>query len=99
MCIFSVDYVLQTFLCSMFSLEVLNSLSLAFLVIGILVVFDICKCVSLTLFLFIVFYRFSPFSPNLQSMVVFFYCQYFWFLLRSHNLVLAVGLACLTLLN
>ena len=98
MCI-SVDYVLQTFMCSMFSLEVLNSLSLAFLVIGILVVIDIGKCVSLTLLLFIVFYSLSPFSPNLESMVVFFYCKYFWFLLRSHNLVLAVGLLYLTLLN
>ena len=47
MCIF-VDYVIQTFLCSMFSLEVSNSLSLAFRVISILVVFDIWKCASLT---------------------------------------------------
>ena len=98
MCIF-VDYVIQTFLCSMFSLEVLNSLSLAFRVIGILVVIDIWKCASLTFFSFIVFSSFLPFSPNLLSMVVSFYCKYFWFLLRSHSLVLAVGLTCLTLLN
>ena len=51
----------------MFSLEVSNSLSLAFRVIGILVVFDIWKCASLTFFSFIVF--FSPVSPKLQSMV------------------------------
>ena len=82
----------------MISLEVLISLFLAFLVFGILVVVYIWKCVLLKFF-FIALYRLSPFSPNLQPLVAFFYCKYLWFLLRSDILVLAITLTCLTLLN
>ena len=98
MCIF-VDFVLQPFLCSMISLEVLISLFLAFLVFGILAAVYIWKCVLLKFFLFIALYSLSPFSPNLQPLVAFFYCKYLWFLLRSDILVLAITLTCLTLLN
>ena len=87
MCI-SVAFVLQSFLCSASYLKVLNSLSPAFLVVGILVVFDICKCVLLKFFSFISLYARSTLSPNLLSIVMFL-LQYFWFLLRSDILVLA----------
>ena len=88
----SVDFVLQLFLCYTIFLDVLSSLLLASLLIGILVVVDICKCVLLTLFPFTAVYSLSPFSPNLQLMVVFFYCKYIWFLLQSDILVLAIRL-------
>ena len=58
MCI-SVVLVLQSFLCSTSSLKVMNFLLLAFLVVGILVVFDICKGVLLTFFSFIALYALS----------------------------------------
>ena len=98
MCI-SVDFVLQLVLCSTIVLDVLSWLLLAFLLIGILLVVDICKCVLLMFFSFIAVNSLSPFSPNLPSMVMFFYCKYFWFLLQSDILVLAIRLTCRTLLN
>ena len=42
------------------------------MVVGILIVFDICKCVLLTFFSFIALYAVSALSPDLLSMVMFF---------------------------
>ena len=99
MCI-SVDFVLQSFLCSTISLEALNSVFLAFPLTGILMV-DMFKCVILTFFPLVAFYGLSPFSPTLQSLVIFFfYCKYLWFLLRSDtSIFFKIGLTCLILLN
>ena len=75
MCIF-VDFVLQSFLSSTISLEALISLFLAFLLTGILVIVDMFKCVYiLTFFPLVAFYGLSPFSPTLQSLVIFFLLQ------------------------
>ena len=59
---------------------------------------DVCKCVLLTFFLFIACYSLSLLSPNLKSLVVFFYRNYLWLLLQSDILFLAIRLTCLTLL-
>ena len=69
----SVVLVLQSFLCSESSLKVLNFFVTS--LPGILVIFDICKCVLLKLFSFIALYALSTLSPNLLSMVMFFYCN------------------------
>ena len=101
MCIF-VDFVhvLQSFVCSTISLEALNSLFLAFLLTGILVIVDMFKCAILTFFPLVAFYGLSPFSPTLQSLVIFFYCKNLWFLLRRDiSIFLLIGLTCLILLN
>ena len=98
MCI-SVVLVLQSFLCSASYSKVLNFLSLAFLVVGILVVFDICKCVLLTFFSFIALYARSTLSPNLLSIVMFFYCNISGFCSGPIFWFLQITLTCLTLLN
>ena len=98
MCI-SVVFVLQSFLCPTVLLEALNSLFLAFLLTGILVIVDVFKCVILTFFPLVAFYGLSSFLPTLQSLEIFFYCNNLWFLLQSDISISFIELTCLILLN
>ena len=79
--------------------KVWTFLSLAFMVVGILVVFDICKCVLLTFFSFTALYARSTLSPNLLSMVMLFYCNISGFCYGPISWFLQITLSCLTLLN